>query len=325
MKFIDLHCDTLMNTYLSGKEGLYETDGMVDFRRMKEAGQMAQFFAIWMLSPDMRQWGGDYKEISDEDYISRLTRTLKENLEKHEGIIALARNAPEMLANEKAGRMSAFLAIEDGRSVLGDLANIDKYYEMGVRLITLTWNHENSLGWPNYKNDDYMAKGLKPFGVEAVRHMNGIGMLVDVSHLSDAGFYDVARAAERPFVASHSNCRAICPHMRNLTDDMIRLLADKGGVMGVNFAPAFIGPDVETKKTTVEMICAHLKHMMNVGGEDVAALGSDFDGISGELEVSDPTRMELIFERLSKEGVPSSAIEKVAWKNAARVITESLK
>lgn len=324
MKFIDLHSDTLMRTFLFRTHDMYEMDGMVDFRRMRQGGQLAQFFAMYLLSPDIEKRFPDVKPIPDEEYISLLHATFTDNLAKYRDIIAFAGNAEQMLGNERAGKMSAFLAIEDGRSVLGDLDNIRRYYDMGVRLISLTWNYENCFGSPNSKDPDVMERGLTPFGKGAVEHMNGIGMIVDVSHLSDGGFRDVAEVSTRPFMASHSNCRAISPHRRNLTDGMIRTLADRGGVAGLNFAPPFLSPSASGKESTLEMMSLHIRHMIAKGGEDLPALGSDFDGIEGDIEVSDSSKMGLLFERLAKDGVGSSAVEKIAYKNALRFIRDTL-
>lgn len=326
MKFIDLHCDTLMNTFLYKKDDMYETDGMVDFKRMKEAGQLAQFFAMYMLSPDVKRYmpEAEIDGVLDEDYIAQLSGTLQRNIDRYSDLIAFARNAEEMLANERTGKMSAFLTIEDGRSVNGSMENLKRYYDMGVRLISFTWNYANCFGWPNSDDAKVMGKGLTDFGKEAVGYMNAAGMLIDVSHLSDGGFWDVAEISAKPFVASHSNCRAICPHKRNLTDDMIRAVADKGGAIGMNFAPIFLGPDPKCEDSRVEMMSEHIRHMIKVGGSDVIALGSDLDGISGNLEIPDISKMYMVFDRLAEDGVGGDVIEKLAYKNALRVMEDSL-
>lgn len=325
MGFIDLHCDTLMKAYLDKKDDLLTTDGMVDFNRMKQGGQDAQFFAMWMLSPDIKEHAPHAVVIPDEEYIEKLKDIFYLNLERHKDIISFAGNAADLAKNRKEGRMSAFLAIEDGRGASGSMDNLERYYAIGVRYITLTWNYANCFGWPNSEDPDMMAKGLTEYGRDAIARMGEMGMLVDVSHLSDGGFREVAELARAPFIASHSNCRSLCPHRRNLTDEMIKTIADKGGVVGVNFVPPFLGPDPQAKVGKLEMISAHIRHMIKVGGSEVAALGSDFDGISGEHEVPDSARMGLVFDRLAKDKVPSDVIENVAWRNAARVIADALK
>ena len=147
-------------------------------------------------------------------------------------------------------------------------------------------------------------------------------MMVDVSHLSDGGFWDVADILSTPFVASHSNCRALCPHPRSLTDKMLRTLSDHGGVVGLNFCPAFLDG---TEKSTVSAMLAHLRHMIRVGGIDCVALGTDFDGIHGELEISGAHQMPNFFRAMEENGFTPYEIEKIAWKNAARVIKDTIK
>lgn len=326
MKFIDLHCDTLMHTV--GREEplslLKNHQTSIDFERMKEGGSLAQFFAVFLPTEEM--FLENIGEVIDDDlYINTLVDTLKREVGENSTMIALAHNHEEILKNEKEGRMSAILTIEDGRSVHGSLDKLRLYYDIGIRLISLTWNFENCFGYPNSDDRNIMEKGLKEFGGEAVEYMNQLGMIVDVSHLSDGGFFDVAKISKKPFVASHSNVRAISPHKRNLTDQMIRILGEKGGVAGINFAPHFLQPDTSTDRSTIELMVRHLNHMKNVGGEDVVALGSDFDGILGDLEVDSINKVPMIFDALRRDGWSQGQIEKLAYKNTLRVIKEAMK
>jgi membrane dipeptidase len=191
---------------------------------------------------------------------------------------------------------------------------------LGVRLISLTWNGENCFGFPNSADPALMALGLKPFGIEAVREMNRLGVIVDVSHLSDGGFWDIRKHGAKPFVASHSNARALSPHPRNLTDDMIRALADAGGVAGVNYCPAFLSRDVTSGVSTVDLVVQHIGHLIKTGGEDCVSLGGDWDGITGDIELRGPEKMGILFDALADAGHPGRVIEKIAWGNALRVI-----
>lgn len=206
----------------------------------------------------------------------------------------------------------------------GRMENLDRFYGMGIRLISLTWNAPNCFGAPNGSTG-----GLTPFGREAVSHMNRLGMLVDVSHLSDRGFSEVAELCKRegkPFVASHSNCRALTLHSRNLTDEMIRAVADCGGVIGVNFGPEFLeqGQPRFRRESRGAAIAAHLRHMIRVGGVGCAAIGTDFDGISGRLEIGSAERMPLLFEALEREGFTQDETEGIAFRNVERVLREVL-
>jgi len=220
--------------------------------------------------------------------------------------------------------LAAFFTIEDGRSVDGKMEKIKTYRDMGVSLISLTWNQENCFGFPNSPNAEQMNKGLTAFGKEAIEEMNRLGMLVDVSHLSDGGFWDVAEITKKPFVASHSNCRALSSHPRNLTDEMLKKLAEKGGIAGLNFCGAFLNEDTNCTESRVDAMVSHILHMTRVGGLECAAIGTDFDGISGMLELRSPDKMEKLFDALQKAGLSQDAIEKVAWKNARRVLKDTL-
>lgn len=315
--YLDLHCDTLGLGFMKKKEDIYELpEAMLDIQRMKAAGMFGQFFAMFF--PPVGREGMP----EDEIYYQSLLKLFRNSLEKHTDCIAFAGSGAEAEKNFRERRLSAFLTIEDGRHAQGRLENIERFYEDGVRLISLTWNQENCFGAPNSRECSIMEKGLTSFGKEAVRYMNGLGMIIDVSHLSDRGFYDVLELTKKPFVASHSNARSLSPHPRNLTDEMIRGLAEKGGVAGVNFYGAFLNADAVSEKSKLEALTAHIAYMSKLGGEDFVALGTDFDGIRGEIEINSPLLMEKLFEELGRKGFSQSQIEKLAYKNALRVIHE---
>ncbi|MBO5279060.1 MAG: dipeptidase [Lachnospiraceae bacterium] len=317
MPYLDLHCDTLGLGFMKKKEDIYELpEAMLDIQRMKAAGMFGQFFAMFF--PPVGREGMP----EDEIYYQSLLKLFRNSLEKSTDCIAFAGSGTEAEKNFREGRLSAFLTIEDGRHAQGRLENIERFYEDGVRLISLTWNQENCFGAPNSRERSIMEKGLTSFGKEAVRYMNGLGMIIDVSHLSDRGFYDVLELTKKPFVASHSNARSLSPHPRNLTDEMIRGLAEKGGIAGVNFYGAFLNADAVSEKSTLEALTAHIAYMSKLGGEDFVALGTDFDGIRGEIEINSPLLMERLFEELGRKGFSQSQIEKLAYKNALRVIHE---
>jgi membrane dipeptidase len=241
-------------------------------------------------------------------------------LEKNKDFIAFAGNYDEMISNDKNGKMSAFLTIEEGGAIKGQLHNLRNFYRLGVRLITLTWNFQNEIGYPNCK-EEFRNMGLTEFGKEVVHEMNKLGMIIDVSHLSDGGFYDVARLSTKPFIASHSNARELCGHTRNLTDDMIKVLANKGGVMGINFEREFLG----TKGiSTIEDMVRHISHIKNVGGINVISIGSDYDGINPELEMKNIGEISMLIDELKKNSFTEDEIEKILYKNAVRVIKEVL-
>lgn len=324
--YIDLHCDTLLKEISSGR--VYENpDNMLDVARMAAAGQCAQFFAVFFPPPvpEEARLGNipPPPPLSDDALFERARALLLDTASRHPDSLRMAYSARDLEENFREGVCSAFLTIEDGRAVAGDMEKLHSFYDMGVRAMALTWNAPNCFGCPNSRDPAVMSKGLTPFGKEAVLEMNRLGMLVDVSHLSDGGFWDVFELSRKPFIASHSNCRALCGHPRNLTDEMIRALAQKGGVVGVNFAPEFLAEDAGGV-SRVEDICRHVRHLIQIGGEDCPALGTDFDGVTGAFEIGQPTQMGRLFDALQKHGLTERQIDKIARENALRVIRETL-
>lgn len=322
MAYIDLHCDTLLlKNFPDRPDTLAENSWSVDFRRMRTGGCAAQFFAVFLPTPNYFRKNG-LPRPDDWDYVRARIADLQEELQAHTDSIAFAGSAEELLRNRQSGRMSAFLTIEDGRLLEGNLENIPLLHSMGIRLISLTWNDPNCLGYPHSAQPEEMAKGLTPFGKEAVLEMQRNGIVVDVSHLSDGGFWDVLRLSERPVVASHSNARAVCGHTRNLTDDMIRALAEKGGASGLNFAPEMLSQTAG--RSCIQDMIAHLQHFIQVGGEDFPMIGTDFDGIHGDLEIPSCGEMPLLFQAMKKAGMTERQIEKIAFGNALRIIQEGM-
>jgi len=312
MTIIDLHCDTLLHLMEDKNNlGIKSNYLSVDIEKLRNANSMAQFFALYI---DLNNHKNPLKvclEMIDKFHVE---------LEFNKEYIALATSYRDLISNQKNEKISAFLTIEEGGVLAGELFNLRNFYRLGVRLITLTWNYPNQIGFPNH-NFQYKDRGLKAFGRELIVQMNSLGMLIDVSHLSDQGFYDVAKLSSQPFVASHSNARSIKNHSRNLTDEMIKTLANQGGVMGINFAGAFLG---ETDFSRVEDMVRHIKHIKKVGGIDVVSLGTDFDGIDPPLEIENIGQIHKLIHALEKEGFSQDEIEKISYKNTLRVIREVL-
>lgn len=342
MGYIDLHCDALLHFFSSDDFDLFSSNqSSVDFLRLHQAGASAQCFAIYQPTADELM----AKNMKDDEYIPYIYQRFSESLERNDHIIAPAVTSEDIIRNQREGLVSAILTLEDGRSINGDLHKLEEYRKMGIRMITLTWFQKNCFGSPSSDNAEVMNTGLTPFGREAVEKMNDLGIIIDASHLSDGGFWDLIRLSRKPFVASHSNCRALVPHFRNLSDEMIKALADKGGVMGLNFCHFFlrdvradgnIGSDVineilfKSKKmdwvSSVADMTRHVLHAYHVGGEDVLAIGTDFDGIARDkLEIDSPLQMDKLFTALKKAGLPGSAIEKFIYRNALRVLHETEK
>ena len=310
---LDFHCDTA-SEILDGRT-LYDNKGMLSIKKMQEGGVGCQFFAMYIKMSDFKSAAEGYGQlrIIYDNFIKELAQ--------NEKYIALARNSKEISDIRDQGKIAAVLSVEEGEVLDNKLERLDELYAMGVRLITISWNFENCIGFPHSSEPELMKNGLKPFGIEAVNRMQELGMLVDVSHLSDGGFWDVAKLSKKPFVASHSNARSLCPHTRNMTDEMIKALADSGGVTGINFVCKFLNADEEG---SIKQMMDHIKHIRNVGGIDVLALGSDFDGTIKPSELGNCANFPMLTDAISKAGFSDEDVEKICWKNAMRVIGEVL-
>jgi membrane dipeptidase len=254
--YFDAHCDTLSALDYFGTEGdtLRKNRFQNDLERHGKYSPSAQFFAIWGEAPDCFQ---------------RLYSRFVSELDALECCASFCRSAREAEKTIASGRTAMFLSVE-GAQLIGGESGLNAAYDAGVRAITLTWNHANSLSGTNAEETE---RGLSDEGERFVRKCNELGVIVDLSHISDAGFWDAVRVSEKPIIASHSNSRAVFPHRRNLTDDMFRAVRDSGGTVGLNLYSAFVGED-----PTVDDVLRHAEHFLNLGGERSLSLGCDFDG-----------------------------------------------
>ncbi len=326
MKFIDMHCDTLMKLLFNPEvnTNLYSTpETSIDFDKMQRGDQLAQFFAVFLPPRDGFKCYGR-EDMTDEIYIAEMRKILLENVKKYNDVIEMAYSAEDIEKNLANGKMSAVLTMEDGRAVDYKLENVKRFYDDGFRAIALTWNFDNCFGYPNSADENLMKKGLTSFGKEAVSYMQELGILVDVSHLSEGGFYDVADVCKKPFIASHSNCRELSSHQRNLWDEQIKVLALKGGVSGINFCPSFLNADPKDEHSRVEAMVRHVLHFIDVGGIECVGLGTDFDGIGGILEIDDSSKMPILADELKKAGLSDDQLEKIFYKNVLRVMKDAL-
>ncbi|MCM1327606.1 MAG: dipeptidase [Bacteroidales bacterium] len=297
--------------------------------------------------------------------VSFLYKVYQEEMAANSDLIAPVLKYEDIAANEAAGKMSAMLTVEEGAVCMGEISKLKELYRMGVRMMTLSWNYPNELCHPNldsrrgkqvwalcrelkesnlkkeayvvrqktvqeiFESYFYMAdteNGLAEKGREFVAQMQEMGMIVDVSHMSDAGFKDVLAITKKPFVASHSNARSICRCSRNLTDDMIRQLGSCGGCMGLNFCADFLKemPVGKENPGAIEDVVRHARHISNVGGIAVLGLGSDFDGIDTNEGLPGAQSMGRLWEALHKSGYTQRELDKIFYGNVMRVYEECL-
>ena len=313
MRIIDLHCDTLIEGWRHQDRSIVNGDFSINLDLLKDNHSLVQFFAIYLSRAEHTE---DFYDLYKKIY-SYYERIMRENQDK----IGPVLNADDIEKNRKKGLLSAFLTIEDGVFLDGKIERVDEVYDMGVRLITLLWNYENSAGYPNSDDPEIHNKGLKPFGIEVVERMNELGMIVDTSHLSEGGFYDVAKYSRKPFMASHSCARALCNHRRNLTDDQLKTIGNTGSVVGVNFERSFLAEGSE--HATMDQIIEHLLYMKDKAGIESIGFGSDFDGIEDNGELINYSGFTPLLEKMEKH-FTYDEIDKICSLNALRVIKEVL-
>ncbi|MBQ9330780.1 MAG: membrane dipeptidase [Oscillibacter sp.] len=286
--YFDGHCDTLSRCLRTG-ESLLETAGQCDLRRLSAYRPFGQIFAIF------RDGEGCPPEELTEDARRQAALFERER-----------RRYPELMAR-------CALSVEGGELLACDPERLAEAGSWGVRAVNLTWNHENALSGSHRESPE---RGLSDRGREFVRQGQALGILMDVSHLSDAGFWDLADMTAGPILASHSNSRALCPHTRNLTDDQFRAVRDSGGVVGINLYTAFVGGD-----GSMEALLAHFDHFLALGGERTVALGSDWDGgITGAGGIAGAEDMVRLAEAMERRGYGAALIRDIFYNNLARLL-----
>jgi len=316
--FADMHCDTITTLYdkiaEGSKETLCENTLHIDFLKLKKSRYLLQNFAVFF---DKNIWQQNLYEET-----MRRIHFFQSELIQNADLIKQVTTYDEILQNEKENRVSALLTLEGGESLEGNVDNLIKFHEKGVRMITLTWNYDNELGHCHF---DTVGKGLAKLGFEVVERMEVLHMIPDVSHGSDTLFWDVCKTAKKPFVASHSNARSVYNRTRNMSDEMIRALAEHGGVMGMNFFAGFTSAKSrEDSMCYMEDILRHMKHVVNVGGIGCLGLGSDFDGIGTDVEWKDAGGMELLLNGMKKTGFSETECDKICRDNVMRLYKDCL-
>ncbi len=324
-----MHCDTVgeifKNKELRCKEDIFVKNDMhIDITKLRKGEYLLQNFAMFV---NLREVGDAYEYC--KEMIGYYDSVMMENKDKIKNV----RRFEDIVSDRE---LHGMLTVEEGECTKGEPEKLYKLYELGVRMMTLTWNYENSLGYPAMPRDVVTGerrkadfkRGLTDKGRVIVEEMLRIGMIVDVSHLSDGGFYDVLNISKKrcvPFVASHSNARSIAGSLRNLTDDMIRSIGENGGVAGLNFYPPFLmDSNINDTKAQFTYIIRHLRHMINIGGLECVGLGSDFDGIDGVLAIPDASKMQKLYEYLKMNGLSENELEHIFWRNVLRVYREVL-
>jgi membrane dipeptidase len=312
MFILDSHCDTPSQILRLRDLSKDNDHAHVDFPKLRRGGVDGAFFALYIPA------SLDHDSESAFTYAERLYKGILDTVAANEDKAAFAATEAEAQVNRSKGLFSVFLGLENGSPIGTTLERVKHFHDMGVRYITLCHTGNNEI-CDSCATKQKRWNGLSPFGREVVKEMNRLGMLVDVSHLSEGGFYDVAKANRKPFVASHSCARALCGHSRNLTDAQLHTLGDTGSICGINFYSMFLEQESEYSRN--ELILRHMEHVANKAGIEAVALGSDFDGITCELEMQDYSGMAKLSELVAARFGYDDA-ERILNKNALRVFRE---
>jgi membrane dipeptidase len=350
----DAHSDTVLRLVREDIDlGKRLDAGHIDIPRMKEGGLNVQVFAMWV---ETKHWPdhATHRALQMTDAILRA-------IGKYPDHIDLALTVKDVRRLYAEGKIAVFLGVEGGHAIEDDLATLRMFHRLGVRLMTITWSKNTN--WADASSDKPKHNGLTDFGKQVIREMNRLGMVIDLSHASVKTFYDVLKLTTKPVIASHSCCKAICNHDRNLTDDQIRALAKNGGVLAINYLPAFLDQETSEKmpkvwdeagvlwkkhkndmktyrrlrnqlyakrtknfpKVTIKKLVDHMDHVVKLVGPDHVGLGSDFDGISRTpIDLKDASHLPRITDELLKRGYTEKDIKKILGGNLLRVFEQAI-
>lgn len=315
MFICDCHCDTLTELY-NKNASLYENEQHFDIKRQIALGGGLQFCAIYVPTEVFRYQGGLRYTLCLLDKYNQEIKKLHEN-----GIDVLQVRTAEDAGNVLKHKAATMLAIEEGGAIDGSLEALRCLYELGVRAMTLTWSNRNDIA--DGINEEATGSGLTLFGKQVVAEMNRLGMLVDVSHISTAGFWSVIETSTKPIIATHSNAKSLCSHPRNLNDEQIKALAQNGGLAGITFAGQFLEED--WRNACIESVYKHIDYMLNlIGNDDHIGFGSDFDGISHPpYNIQGVQDYKPLIEYLSKY-YSNETINKITHQNVINLLQKVL-
>lgn len=310
----DLHCDTASELY-KRKQNLYSGSTAVNLEKYSIFEKKAQVFAVW----------SDRSYTDDECYLGfqHIANELRSQIEENSEYVRLCTSKEDLEMCNQDGKLAAIIAAEDARLLSGDVSRLEKLYELGVRVITLGWQGTSCV-CGSFDTEE----GLTDFGFDVLKECENLGITVDVSHLSEKGFWDVAGKATKPFIASHSNSYLLCDHRRNLTDVQIRTIAASGGICGnslvaSHLSKALEGYSAKDPSAVMNAICSHIEHFSSVAPENTC-LGLDFDGTASLEGLESVDKLPLLFEALTIRGMDEKQAENIFYNNAYNFFLKNL-
>ncbi len=313
LSLFDLHCDTAYEMYRT-KQELAKNSLGVDLDKYTEFDKKAQVFAVW----------SDESLSDDEAYVNfkHISLEFKQQLDKNCEFVSLCTDGTQMKNALNDGKMCAIMSVEDARLLGKDLSRLEVLRNEGVRILTLCWKGKSVIGGA-YDTDE----GLTDFGFEVLNECERLGIVVDVSHMSEKGFWDVANKAQKPFIASHSNANLICSHKRNLTDVQYRTVASCGGIVGVNLVAKHLGKayaqSTPDDNTVLGTVCSHIEHFLEID-DKALCLGLDFDGTEPLPGLEDVSKVPVLYQALTNRGTDDSVADNVFFANAYRFFNTAL-
>lgn len=317
--FVDSHCDVPIRLLRGEDINKRGSEGHFDFVRMREGGVDCTFFALYTpndLSPDVAL-----------RTVCEMLSLIEDSVDASDGSVRIAATVEEICENKRNGVLSVALGIENGAPLGMSMPLLRHFRRLGVRYMTLTHNGNNQI-CDAALSPEKLWGGLSPFGREVIKEMNRIGMMVDVSHVSDKTFYDVLECSSAPVIASHSCCRALSDHPRNMSDDMIAALASSGGVIQINFCPLFLDARCDESDPDslpgYSKVVDHIEHVIELAGERHVGIGSDFDGIDYTPKgLEDVSRTGIIIDELIRRGYSKKVISMITGGNLLRVMRDA--
>jgi membrane dipeptidase len=353
LPIFDGHNDTLLELYApeEGEERSFferSEHGHIDLPRAREGGLIGGIFAIYTPPPPgsperEREYGltitEDGYEVMqrsplDHEYSKEFTDGVIDflyDLQKQgDGDVALVRSYQDLERNLQEGILSMVLHFEDAVAIEEDLSNLEAYYERGLRSLGLVWSRPNVFGHGvpfRFPHSPDTGPGLTEAGKELVRACNRMGILIDLAHINEQGFWDVAETSEAPLVVSHAGVHALCPSTRNLTDGQIDAIGESKGLIGIIFSPGMIRADGQRDADSLPLtdLVRHFDHVVERIGVDHVAFGSDFDGALMAEELADATWLPNLMEALRERGYDDDSLEKIAYRNWFRVLRDTWK
>ena len=301
--YFDCHSDTISECTHKGWS-LRRAPGHLDLERLSQFRKAAQVFAIY----------ADGKKYEPGTLFAEACRqheVFESEMAKNTDLVTFCPAGAGIAAANDAGKIAAVLSIEGGEMLASDPEKLQTAHDWGVRLVNITWNHVNGLSGTNIDQPD---KGLTDKGRAFVREAQRLGILLDVSHLSDPGFWDLAQMTDGPLVASHSNARVLCGHPRNVTDDMFRAIRDSGGIVGFNMYIDFIGGE------SMDQAIRHFDHFMELDGGKTLALGGDWDGCDLACGFAGIQDLPQLWNALAAHGYDQATLEDIFFNNVLRVL-----